>query len=105
MEAAANEDLGSVESSSEADSFEVMSNSDEEYTPAPVPPRQTEDMNPLRAMLNKVMFKSETGRKILEDEKQKKEAERIAKIPKVPEKPPSPKFKTEYKLRSTFPAP
>ena len=38
------------------------------------------------------------GRQILEEEKQKKEAERLAKLPKEPEKLPSPKFKTVRKV-------
>ena len=62
-------------------------------------------VNPLRAMLNKEMAKSSGGRLILEQEEEKKEAERIAKIPVEPPKPPSPKFKTFQKLRATFPAP
>lgn len=102
-----------MDSSTESDpeSFEEVSNSDEEYVPiAPLKKQESEieveeaePVNPLRAMLNKAMARSEGGRRILEEEKQKKEAERLAKIPVEPEKPPSPKFKTVKKLRSTFP--
>ena len=106
------ESVKDVNSESDADSLEIYSNSDEEYVPeAPISkpvPKQIEsknDVNPLRALLNKEMAKNETGRQILEEEKRKKEEERLAKIPKEPEKPPSPKYKTVLQLRSTFPEP
>lgn len=50
------------------------------------------------------MAKSDIGKQIIEENRQKKEEERLAKLPKEVEKPPSPKFKTVLKLRSTFPA-
>ena len=81
-----------------------MTNSDEEYIPvAKVVEPQQKKIDPLRALLNETMSQSVTGKKILEEEKQKNEAERLAKLPKEPEKLPSPKFKTVLKLRSRFP--
>ena len=56
-----------MDSSSEESNLD-LTNSDEEYTPAAeiIPEKK---VNPLRAMLNRTMAKSETGRKILEEEK------------------------------------
>ena len=78
-----------------------MTNSDEEYIPVAkvVEPQQKK----IDLLSNYTMSQSVTGKKILEEEKQKNEAERLAKLPKEPEKLTSPKFKTVLKLRSRFP--